>query len=76
MVREAGARIAEHHARVAAMMELLDRHGFQFRAAKNAVHGTSAVVEAHEAKALLLAAGFHDREFQIVLEYTRGWGML
>jgi hypothetical protein len=75
-VRERGRHLAEHHARVASMMEFLEGHGFHFRTAKNAVHGPSTEVEAGEAKRLLLAAGFLDREFQIVLEYTRGWGML
>jgi hypothetical protein len=75
-VRDAGARIAEHHLRVATMMALLERHGFHCRAGKNAVLCSSSEVEAGEAKRLLLAAGFQDREFQIVLEYARGWGML
>jgi hypothetical protein len=58
------------------MMELLADHGFIFRAGKNAVYCYSNKVEAGEAKRLLFSAGFRDREFQIQLEYTRGWGML
>jgi len=75
-VRNAGSRLAERYARVATMMELLERHGFVLRAGKDAVICTSTEMEAGETKRLLLGAGFADREFQIVLEYTRGWGML
>jgi hypothetical protein len=75
-IAAAGERIASHHARVASMMLFLAGHGFLFRAGKNAVHGYSSEIEAGDAKRLLIAAGFEDREFQIVLEYTRGWGML
>ena len=76
MVNQAGRHISDHYTRVTKMMELLADHGFSFRAGKNAVYCYSNEVEAGEAKRLLLAAGFRDREFQIVLEYTRGWGML
>jgi hypothetical protein len=76
MVRQSGKELAEHYARVASMMELLAGRGFTFRADAKAVHCFSNEVEAGEAKRLLLDAGFKDREFQIVLEYTRGWGML
>ncbi|HEY3594261.1 MAG TPA: hypothetical protein VGL13_10305 [Polyangiaceae bacterium] len=72
----AGIRVAEQYPRVAAMMEVLERHGFTFRAGKRSIVATSAEVEAFEAKRMLLDAGFADREFQIILEYTRGWGML
>jgi hypothetical protein len=75
-VFDTGTRLAEHYARVATMIELLERHGFVLRAGKGAVICTSTEMEAGEAKRLLLGAGFADREFQIVLEYTRGWGML
>lgn len=75
-VRRAGDRVADHYRRVAAMMELLAGQGFVFRAGKKMVHGYSREMEADDTKRLLLAAGFKDREFQIVLEYTRGWGML
>jgi len=76
MVSQAGKQITEHFMRVTRMMELLAGHGFSFRGGQKAVHGYSSKVEAGEAKRLLLEAGFKDREFQIVLEYTRGWGML
>lgn len=76
MVRQAGEQTAEHYSRVAAMMELLSGYGFNSIAKDGAVYCYSKDVEAGEAKRLLLAAGFRDREFQIVLEYTRGWGIL
>jgi hypothetical protein len=76
LVKQSGKRIADHYVRVASMMELLAARGFTFRAGAKAVHCFSSAVEAGEAKRLLLDAGFKDREFQIVLEYTRGWGML
>jgi hypothetical protein len=76
MVKQLGKDIAGYYSRVASMMELLASHGFSFRRSNKAVHCYSREVEAGEAKRLLLAAGFNDREFQIVLEYTRGWGML
>ena len=76
MVNQAGNIISNHYARVTKMMELLAERGFSFRAGKKAVYCYSSEVEAGEAKRLLLSAGFTDREFQIQLEYTRGWGML
>ncbi len=76
MIRQMAGQTADHMARVISMMELLTAHGFIFHADKKAIHGFSRKIEAGEAKQLLLSAGFSDREFQIVLEYTRGWGML
>ena len=76
IVSQAGKQITEHFMRVTSMMELLAGHGFSFRRSQKAVHGYSSEMEAGEAKRLLLEAGFKDREFQIILEYTRGWGML
>ncbi len=76
MVVEAGKNILSHYERVALMMDLLERHGFTLRMGKNAVYCFSDEVEAKTAKRLLLDAGFKDRDFQITLVYTRGWGML
>ncbi len=76
MVDHAGRQVAERYARVIAMMELLAVHGFVFRTREKAVFCYSSEVEAGVAKRLLLTAGFRDREFQIHLEYDRGWGML
>jgi len=76
MVREAGSKIATHYARVASMMEFLSGHGFSFSCKGKSVCCFSSKVEAGEIKKLLTGAGFKDREFQIVLEYTRGWGIL
>lgn len=36
----------------------------------------STVVEAQAAKRDLLARGFREREFRVVLEYVRRWGVL
>jgi hypothetical protein len=76
LVRQTGLHIADHHKRVAEMMEFLARHGFSFKVNKKAIYCYSSEVEAGVIKRLLLAEGFKDREFQIHLEYTRGWGML
>lgn len=76
MIRQMAGQTADHMARVISMMELLAAHGFVFHADRKAIHGFSREMEAGEAKRLLLSSGFSDRDFQIVLEYTRGWGML
>lgn len=75
-VRQLGRLAAERTDRVVAMMDFMDALGFRFEARKNTVRCYSNAVEAGEIKRMLLAAGFKDKEFQIVLEYTRGWGML
>lgn len=75
-VRALGRLAAERAERVAAMMDLMAKWGFTFKAGKNVVYCYSNTIEAGEIKKVLLAEGFKDREFQIVLEYTRGWGML
>lgn len=75
-IRLIGIKMAQRAERVAAIMELLEAKGFALRLEKQAVYGYSNDVEAQEIKRCILAAGFKDREFQILLEYTRGWGML
>lgn len=75
-VRAAGERARAHAERVARMIEALAERGFTFRAERGRVVAESAAVEAGEAKRHLLALGFRDREFQIVLEYARRWGIL
>lgn len=74
--RRLGQAMQERASRVAAMMELLERLGFAFSAKNQIVTAYSNQVEAYEVKRELINAGFADREFQIILEYTRGWGML
>lgn len=76
VIREAGLRLAARFERVAAMMDFLKDRGFICRAGRQVVCCFSNEVEAYEIKRELIAAGFSDPEFQIVLEYTRGWGML
>ncbi len=75
-IRELGNRQKEQADRIADMMDILKKDGFSFEAAPGVVYAYSNKVEAFEAKQLLLSNGFRDRDFQIVLEYTRGWGML
>lgn|GEM_PF-820612 len=75
-VREAGRLMTKRANRVAAMMDVMASKGFIFEADKMAIYCYSTTVEAYEIKRDLIAAGFKDPEFQILLEYTRGWGML
>lgn len=75
-VRQAGRVMVERANRVAAMMDVMAARGFTFEADKMVIYCYSSRVEAYEIKRDLIAAGFKDPEFQIVLEYTRGWGML
>lgn len=75
-IRRVGQAMAGRAERVAAMMELMAANGFVFKIDKTAVYCYSSEVEAYEIKRDLLAAGFKDFEFQIILEYTRGWGMM
>ena len=76
LVRKIGRQGQERAERIAAMMELLACKGFSFRAEQDVIYAYSSEVEAFEVKQYLLAEGFYDPEFQILLEYTRGWGML
>ena len=75
-VRAVGKIMADRTERVAAMMEMLAQRGFSFERDKQTIFAYSNMVEAYEVKRDLISAGFADREFQIYLEYTRGWGML
>jgi hypothetical protein len=76
MVLAYGSLLQERCERVVAMAEFLANLGFRISTGKDCIIADSSVVEAGEAKRKLIEAGFHDREFQIVLEYTRKWGML
>jgi hypothetical protein len=76
IVRQVGKLKAQRAERVAAMMELMTDQGFIFQRDKQIILGYSNTIEAYEIKRDLIRAGFADREFQIYLEYTRGWGML
>ena len=58
------------------MVNFLEKLGFRISTGKACIVADSTDIEAGDAKRRLIAAGFHDREFQIVLEYTRKWGML
>ena len=75
-VRAEGERLRAHTERIAAAMEVLAARGFGFKRAGTRIVAESVDVEASEAKGGLLAAGFADREFRIVLEYRRRWGIL
>lgn len=60
------------HPRRAALMACLEAAGFQ-----TARHGAySHEAEGEDTKALLRRMGFADTEFQIFVEYRRGWGFL
>jgi len=76
LVRKLGIKMAHRMERVVAIMELLATKGFIFEMDKQVVYACSNQVEAQEIKRCMLNAGFKDREFQLLLEYTRGWGML
>lgn len=75
-VRGFGDRLQTRAARVAAMMEALADHGFVCKFSKNCVLADSDAMEAQEAKKYLLARGFEDTEFQVMLEYARKWDVL
>lgn len=63
-------------ARGARLARSLASHGFTVRAAGGRHMGESTVVEAVEARRLLRALGFEDREYRLRLEYSRSWGFL
>jgi len=75
-LRETGNFVKEHYDKIAAIMDVLAELEFRLSADESYIYGESATVGAREAKEYLLAKGFHDRDFQINLEYTRGWGMM
>ena len=75
-VRQSGDIFKARADRVAAMMEFLQGLDFSFELKKQTIIAFSTEVEAYEVKQQLKKAGFQDREFQILLDYTRGWGML
>lgn len=75
-VRSFGERLAGRAERVAAMMEALAARDFTFKFAKDRIFADSAELEAQEAKKYLLALGFADTEFQVLLEYARKWEVL
>ncbi len=62
--------------RGADILRALAERGFSTRRERWRLVAESAVVEAQTAKAYLRASGFRDREFRIVLEYVRQWGIL
>lgn len=65
-----------HADRVVGIMAVLARLGFEFSIKEHTVTAYSDQIEAYEVKKEIKNAGYVDREFQIVLEYTRGWGMM
>jgi hypothetical protein len=75
-LRRAGELTKVHYDKVAAIMEALAAIGFQFLAVNGRVYAVSDTVGAREAKEYLLKKDFKDTDFQIHLEYTRGWGMM
>jgi hypothetical protein len=75
-IRKAGEWIKIHYDKVAAMMEALTAIGFQFSAVNGRVYAVSDTVGAREVKEYLLKQGYQNTDFQIHLEYARGWGMM
>lgn len=75
-LREAGILAKAHYDKLAAIMEALTELKFVFSTDKNYLYAKSETVGAREAKEYLLAKGFQDQDFQIHLEYSRGWGMM
>ncbi len=58
------------------LARVLERVGFVLRVHRRRIVAESPAVGAQEVKALLRAAGFQDREYQVFLEYVRQWGTL
>jgi superfamily II DNA/RNA helicase len=75
-VRQFGRQLEGRAERVAAMMEALAERGFTFKFEKDRIFADSSAMEAQEAKKYLIARGFQDREFQVMLEYARKWGVM
>lgn len=75
-LREAGILAKAHYDKLAAITEALTELEFVFSADKNYLYGKSETIGAREAKEYLLAKGFQDQDFQVHLEYSRGWGMM
>ena len=62
--------------RLTEMADALGAIGFRSQQTRKRVSFTSEVVEAQAVKAYLRGHGFRDPEFQIVLEYSRLWGVM
>jgi hypothetical protein len=62
--------------RAAALGRALAQLGFTVRAGRGRLVGESSEVEAQDAKRRLRALGFADREYRVILEYVRRWGVL
>ena len=71
-----GSELQKRCERVIAMVDFLEKLGFRISTGKDCIDADSTDIEAGDVKRRLITAGFQDREFQIVLEYTRKWGML
>jgi hypothetical protein len=50
--------------------------GFEVRRARGRLVADSDQVEGQAAKTLLRARGVEDREYQVLVEYVRQWGIL
>jgi hypothetical protein len=62
--------------RAAALGEALTLLGFAREERRGSAVYRSNRIEAGAAKAYLRGQGFHDREFRILLEYQRLWGIM
>ena len=63
-------------ARLSELADALRAIGFRAHRGRQKVSFSSDVVEAQAAKAYLRGHGFRDPEFQIVLDYSRLWGVM
>lgn len=75
-LRRMGQQARSRWERAAEMIELLAGAGFRIHAEKDRMVAESTEIEAAEAKALLRSRGFGDREYQMLVEYERRWGLM
>jgi hypothetical protein len=62
--------------RAAALAGALAGFGFAVTRDRKRIVADSSTVGGREAKDLLRARGFADREYQVLVEYVRQWGFL
>jgi hypothetical protein len=63
-------------ARAEDLARALIRAGFEITEEPTRLVADSATVEAREVKALLRTLGFSDREYRVLVEFVRRWGVM
>lgn len=58
------------------MARALRRAGFAVQEEPGRIVADSSKVEAREVKALLRTLGFSDREYRVLVEFVRRWGIM